>query len=261
MRGSPYRVPFVFCLLAFVSLTADGQKTAQPPSKNLTHADAAFRAGYAARQAGDLELARTKFSEVVRLQPQIVEGHIALGAVLVEMGKPDEGATEFEKAAKIKPSDDGIETNLAIAYSQAGAPARAIPHFQAAISLSHLPNHTALAPSFYDAYARALAAVGKPDEAVIQFVAEEALTGPRADIEDAIGTLYAQQARWQEAQQHFERALSIDQSYARARIHLGVLYRAQKDLVNSLNTLAPLAELNPPDPEALLEFGRTLASA
>ena len=261
MRGCLSRVLLINCLLALVSFMAAGQSKTTPSAKTLKQADAAFHAGFAAREAGDLELARVKFSEVVRLQPQIAEGHMALGAVLVEMGKPDEGAKEFEKAAKIKPSDDGIEANLAIAYSQAGVPAKAIAHFQAAVSLSDLPKHAALAPSFYDAYARALAAVGKPDEAVLQFVAEESLTGLRADIEDAIGTLNAQQGKWQEAQERFERALSIDGSYARARIHLGVLYRTQKDLVNSLNTLAPLTELNPPNAEALLEFGRTLAAA
>jgi protein O-GlcNAc transferase len=259
MHRSSFRIPLIFCVFALTPFMLNGQKT-KPPSKTLQQADAIFRAGYAAREAGDLELARAKFSEVVKLQPQIAEGHIALGAILVEMGRPAEGAKELEKAAKIKPSDDAIETNLAIAYAQAGEPAKANPHFQAAISLSHLPRHAALPASFYDAYARALAAAGKPDDAVLQFVAEESLTGPSAEIEDAIGTLYAQQKRWPEAQQHFERALSIDPSYARARLHLGVLYRTQKDLQKSVDALAPLIELNPPNAEALLELGRTLAA-
>ena len=260
MRQSPFRFPVTSILIALISLASSGQKKADPPTANLKQADAAFHAGFAAREAGNLELARTKFSEVVQLQPQIAEGHEALGAVLVEMGKPAEGAKEFEKASKIKPGDDAIETNLALAYARAGQPNKAIEHFQAAINLSHLPNHTAPGPSFYDAYARALAAAGKPKEAELQFAAEQSLTGPEANLEDAIGTMDAQQSQWAEAQQHFERALVIDPSYARARIHLGVLYRTQKDLVSSLNTLAPLTELDPPNPEALLETGRTLAA-
>jgi len=261
MLESSSLVFLVVCAVVALSSAISGQKTDNPAANGIKRADAAFHEGYAAREAGKLELARSKFAEVVRLQPKIAEGHEALGAVLVEMGKPMEGAKEFEAAAKIKPSNDGIETNLALAYAQGGAPAKAIPHFQAALSLSQLPGHAALGASFYDAYGRALAAQGKPDDAALQLIAEEALTGPRADLEDEIGTLQAQQGRWNEAQQRFEHAISLDRSNLSARIHLGVLYRTQKDLVNALNTLAPAAELAPPSTEALMEYGRTLAAA
>jgi Flp pilus assembly protein TadD len=82
-----FRFPLIPILLALVSLISRGQKV-DPSSRTLKDADAAFRAGLAARESGNLELARTKFSEAVNLQPQIAEGHEALGAVLVEMGKP-----------------------------------------------------------------------------------------------------------------------------------------------------------------------------
>ena len=54
-----------------------------------------FHAGYAAQQSGDLELARAKFAEVVKLAPEIAEAHEALGAVLVgieQSGRGDSGA-------------------------------------------------------------------------------------------------------------------------------------------------------------------------
>jgi protein O-GlcNAc transferase len=260
MPESHLRSPLISILLALVSLVSSAQNV-DTSSKTMKEADAAFRAGVAARDGGDLELARTKFSEVVSLQPQIVEGHEALGAILMEMGKPADGAKEFEKAAKIKPGDEAIETNLALAYAQSGQPAKAILHFQAALDLSRRPKHSLPNSAFYDAYARALAAIGKPGQAEQQFMAEEALTGPRADLEDAIGTMEAQQEKWDQAQAHFERALSIDQNFARARIHLAVLYRTQQNLSKSLDTLAPLIALDPPNSEALLENGRTLASA
>ena len=249
----------IFCALtAAVSISAQTNKTTADAIKR---ADAAFHEGYAARQAGNLELARSKFAEAVRLQPKIAEGHEALGAVLVELGRPQEGVKEFEAAAAIKPDDEGIQTNLALSYAQAGQPAKAIPHFESAVKLSQRPGHPAVDPSVYDAYGRTLAAAGKPEQAALQFVAEESLTGRRADIEDAIGTMDAQQGRWQEAQERFERAISLDESFVRARIHLGALFRTQKDFVNAVNTLAPLAVLNPPNAEALLEYGRALAGA
>lgn len=251
---------FVVCCIPALN-TAVGQNTKPAAKASVSRADAAFRAGLAARQNGNVELARQQFAEVVRLEPQIPEGHQALGAVLIELGRPAEGARELETAAKLKPGDEGIETNLAIAYAGAGEPAKAVPHFEAALRLSRLPGHPPAEPSFYDAYGHALEATGKRDEAKLQFVAEEALTGPRSDLEDAIGSLEAQEGQWDDARQRFEKALSLDKSNVRARIHLAVVYRTQKHLQEALNTLAPAAELNPPNAEVLMEMGRTLASA
>ena len=58
-------------------------------------------------------------------------------------------------------------------------------------------------------------------EALEQFAAEEKITGPRADLEDAIGSVQAQMGNWDEARQAFENAIAVDSSYRKARIHLG----------------------------------------
>jgi protein O-GlcNAc transferase len=261
MRWSGPGVRWTVSGLIALSLFANAQKSAKPSSDAIRRADAAFHEGFAARQSGNLEVARNKFAEVVRLQPQIAEGHEALGAVLVELGRPLEGAREFETAAKIKPSDDGIEANLGLAFAQAGEPAKAIPHFHSAESLSRQAGHPALDASFYDAYGRALAAVGRPDGAALQFIAEEAITGPRADIEDAIGTLDAQQSKWDDARKRFEHALTLDGTYVRARIHLAALLRTQKDLQGALDALGPATALDPPNAAVFVEVGRTLAAA
>ncbi|MBS1803889.1 MAG: tetratricopeptide repeat protein [Acidobacteria bacterium] len=247
--------------LLATATTVFAQKSTRPASDSITRADAAFRAGVAARESGNLEVARSKFTEVVTLQPRIAEGHQALGTVLVELGKPLDGAREFEAAARIKPGDQGIETNLALAYARAGEAPRAIQHFQSAESLSHQPGHPAPDAAFYDSYGRALVTAGKPDQAALQFIAEESLTGPRADIEDAIGSCYAQQSRWDDAHKMFEHALQLDNSYVRARVHLAVVQREQKDLQGALNTLAPAVEMSPPNAEVLIEAGRTFAAA
>src|ERR1035438_285552 len=63
------------------------QKPAPPNRGALTRADAAFRAGFAARQAGNLPEARARFAEAARLAPRIPEAHEALGAVLGELDR------------------------------------------------------------------------------------------------------------------------------------------------------------------------------
>ncbi len=260
MRGANVLSTVLLCALTSAPQSSAAQATKPATDDAIKQADAAFRAGSEAREKGNLEVARTKFSEVVRLAPQIAEGHEALGAVLMELGKPSEGLAEFQAAAKLKPADVGIETNLAVAYARAGQPEKALPHFEKALSLSRQGSEPANA-ALYDAYARALAAVGRRGQALDQFAAEEALTGPRADLDDAIGTVYAQQGKWPEAESRFQHALSLDGTYTHAQIHLGVVYRMEGRFPESISMLAAAAEKDSSNGEAVVEYGRSLAAA
>lgn len=249
-----------FSALALAMAQLCAQEPSAADAATLKQADAAFHEGYAAQQSGDLELARAKFAEVVKLEPQIAEAHEALGAVLLEMNRPAEAVAELESAAQLKPGDTGNEANLALAYAATGEAAKAIPHFEAALH----PADGAVAQvdaRFYDGYGRALAAVGRPADAVVELIAEEKIAGERADLEDAIGSLYAQQKQWEEARQRFNLALASDPSLASARIHLGVVLREQGDLAGSLSILERIATESPQDTAADLEYGRTLAAA
>src|SRR3984885_16809 len=241
------------------------QLAAQAPSigdtDSLKQADVAFHEGFAAQQSGNLELARAKYARVVQLAPDISEGHEALGSVLVELNRAVEAIPELETAVRLKPNDEGDESNLALACMQTGDPTRAIPHFAAAVNAASAQGKPEMNAAFLDSYGRALAAVGRPGEAILQLSAEEEQTGPRADLEDAIGSLYALESRWAEARTRFEHAIALDGSLVSARVHLGVLFRQQQDLADSLTTLEAVAQTNPLDVHTALEFGRTLAAA
>ena len=247
------------CVLAVCY--AAGQQANTAKVDPLKRADVAFRAGYAAQQAGNLELAREKFGEVVKLAPRIAEGHEALGALLLEMNRAPEAIAELEAAARLKPGDTGNEANLALAYAATGEAAKAIPHFEHALrGEGGSPSGQADA-RLLDTYARSLAAVGKIDGAIGQLVEEERIAGERAELEDAIGSLYAQQKQWDEAHKRFERAVELDGSLAIAKVHLGVVLREQGDLAGSLTTLETVAKAEPLDANADFEYGRTLAAA
>jgi protein O-GlcNAc transferase len=249
------------CAIALAVTQSFAQAPKAADTAALEQADAAFHEGYAARQAGNLEVARAKFAEVVKLEPEIAEAHEALGAVLLEMNQPADAVLELETAAHLRPGEPGNEANLAMAYAASAAPAKAIPHFEAAL---HPPSGAApaeIGAAFYDAYGRALAAVGKTDEAIAQLIAEEKITGERADLEDAIGALYGQRKQWADAQKRFEHALALDGTLVSARIHLGVLLREQGDIAGSLATLETLAKAGPANADSLFEYGRSLAAA
>ena len=248
-------------VLVALPLWLAAQTTPVKTPRPLKRADAAFHAGVAARDSGNLEEARKKFAEVVRLAPQIAEGHEALGAVLLEQGNARAAIGELMAAEKIKPEDIGNEATLAQAYVQAGEMPSALSHYAAALKLAVQPGQPALSAEFYEGYGRALAAAGRPDEAMSQFMAEEALVGRSAALDDAIGSLYAQEQQWENARGRFEQALKVDPGYMPTRIHLGVLEREQHEMPDALATLQVAAEATPPNGDALLEYGRTLAAA
>jgi protein O-GlcNAc transferase len=236
---------------------------AQEPAngESIKRAEAAFRAGMAAQQAGDVEAARVRFAEAVRLAPAIAEGHEALGAVLLELNKPTEAVAELEAAFKLKPDDPGIESDLALAYAKAGQPASAVPHFQGVFALSQQSGRQPVDAAFCEAYARALAAVGKQEEAIGLFRAAEDKAGSQPDLEDDIGSLYGQLGNWDQARSAFEHAIAADKSFVPARVHLGILLRRQLDLAGSVSALSAAVEIEPNNALAQLELGRSLAAA
>ena len=71
---------------------------AQEPSPSLKQADADYREGTAALSRNDLNAALADFQNVVRLAPTAEQGHSALGAVLVRVGRVSEGIHELERA-------------------------------------------------------------------------------------------------------------------------------------------------------------------
>ena len=99
------RAALLVGLLVSLARPSNPQKSPPTEPDQLKQADAAFHAGYAALQAGNLDLARTQFAEASRLAPQIPEGHEALGTVLVELGKPADAIPELQTALSLKPGD------------------------------------------------------------------------------------------------------------------------------------------------------------
>src|ERR1700761_7153365 len=121
--------------LLFSFLLLPGMLAAQVSKERAATADVAFKAGYAAMQRNDLTTAREKFSAVVKLVPQIEEGHSALGAVLVQLGLYPDAIAELKYALKLKPQDTAAQTNLAVAYAHSNQPQEASALFA---GLNHL---------------------------------------------------------------------------------------------------------------------------
>ena len=234
------RVRIAFCLALVAACTLC---CAQNPSPGLRQADTDYRAGVAALSRNDLTTAKREFEEVVRLAPNIEQGHSALGTVLVRSGDMTAGIRELQKAAAMNAADTGAEENLAMALEQDGKPALAVPWF-ARLEAKAQEDHRPLPVALEAAYARTLAATHQP--AAAQARMKEALQqSPRdAQLWDQLGTLQAQQREWSAADESFTRAVQLNPNLAMAHLHLGLTLQAEQkpgalDEVRRADALAP----------------------
>jgi protein O-GlcNAc transferase len=232
---------------------------AQEPSASLKQADADYRAGVAALSRNDLNPALADFEKVVHLAPSAEQGHSALGAVLVRLGRTGEGIRELEKALAMKPGDSSAQMNLALAYEQSGEGAKALPWF-AKLEATSRAEKRALPAYLLASYARALAAARQFPAAVARM--KEAIAGDpqNAELHDELGSLYAQQHDWPNATQAFGAALKLNPDFAVAHLHLGIALQAAQQ-PRALDELAKAYELAPRNAMIALQFGQALATA
>jgi protein O-GlcNAc transferase len=232
---------------------------AQEPSAALKRADAAYRAGQEALAKRDLGAAQADFEQVIQLAPQVEQGHSALGAVLVNRGQAKEGIRELEKALAIKANDSTAQMNLAMAYEQIGLPGKAIPLFSSFEADARLQKRTL--PSYVlAAYARSLAATQKIGLAVIQMKAAIATDTQNAELHDELGSLYAQQRNWTDAQQELVEAIRLNPNLAVAHMHLGLVMQAQGQ-GDGLVELVQASQIAPQNVTVALELGKALAGS
>ncbi len=220
-------------LCAVVAIAQQATKTdaAQPSTRNLRLANQAFHAGYAALEAQHLETARTEFTRVVQLAPQLPEGHMALGAVLVQLGHADEAIPELKKALELRPDDPGIRKNLATAYAAQAANAS-----NAAAAEVQLQNAMEADPT-------------------------------DASLEDKLGSLLAQQKQWPQAEAAFRKALAVNAAApsdpaaaALIHMHLGVALAQEHEQADAEQELRTAAQLAPGVAEIQLQLGLLLTS-
>src|SRR5579863_5613628 len=186
-----------------------------------------YRAGVAALSASNLDQALKDFQEVVRLTPSAEPGHLMVGFVLARLGRTKEAILELEKAIALKPSDVDAQLNLALAYEQDGAAAKAVPHFEKAEVATRAQGRS-LPPSALISYSRALAAIRQWNAAIGK--AQEAVTADpqNAELRDEFGSLYAREGDWAKAREQFAEAVRLNPNSAMAHLHMGVALEAQQ---------------------------------
>ena len=193
----------------------------------------------------DFKSAEAQFEKVVRLVPQIEEGHTALAEVLLRLGRLPQAIKELETALALKPGDVPTQTNLALAYEQTGAHKKATVLFdkieQEARQTSSPDSSHAIPSSVFESYARALAATGQLTAAITQMKSAVAGAPRNAELHDALGSLHAQQRDWSSAITEFQEAIHLDPRFAAAHVHLGAALLMQQQAPAAVSELTPVS--------------------
>ncbi len=87
-----------------------------PPASTSEPAILAYNAGVAALKSKDYAAAESKFTEAVALDPKLVQGWVALGAVQLQTGRNREAAESAEKAMALGNRDEQVLTARWQAY-------------------------------------------------------------------------------------------------------------------------------------------------
>jgi len=249
------RMMLAVCAGAAMMAAVGGQE----PSTALKQADADYRAGVAALGRNDLKSALKDFQSVVKLAPSAEQGHSALGAVLVRLGRLPEGIRELELALKMKPADASAQLNLALSYEQSGEAAKALPLF-AKLEATARAEKRPLAASILESYARALASAGQLEAAVVRMKEAGVREPGNAGIEDELGSLYAHLQKWPDAEADFAAAVKAQPEFALAHLHLGLAMKQLQE-PGALAELTRAAELAPENPLIAAQYGAALADA
>jgi protein O-GlcNAc transferase len=239
---------------------------AQDATPTLKQADAAYHAGSAAFSKNDYPTARADFEKVVRLAPTGEQGYRALGLTLLRMGKTGESVPVLEKALSLKPVDSDAQLGLAIAYDRLHQPAREVILLGKLDAAARAQKH-ALPADTEAMYARALAATHQLPAAIIRMKQAVAADPRNAGSLDDLGSLYAMQKDWPNAEESFHAALAVNSSLASAHLHLAMALQAEqragaagehsKELSEELNQAY---QLDPDNPIINLELGRLQAA-
>jgi tetratricopeptide (TPR) repeat protein len=206
---------------------------AQPDQAALHYELGTFRAA-----GGDYLGAAEAFSTAVRIDPDLVEGHVRLAWCHAALNRHDLAMESLRRACRLSPTDRHLSAQLALA-GQAAAEGKAgigrsLAYPVAALSLkdadlAQLAQRVADDPEFVEAFL--LLPEPGVDAAVLELLAaalERAIQWhpAYADLHHYCSRVYERMGRSEEARAASERAVEINPRYIDAIVQMGRLFAA-----------------------------------
>ena len=165
--------------------------------------------------------------------------HNNLGHSLLLEGKPNEAASHFHEAIKIRPNYAQAHYNLGSALIYQGKPGESIPHFQKALTIN---------PRYAQAHnnlGSVLSQHGDMDKAFFHFYEALRIDPDFAGAHFNLGLTFAKQGDFKKAIHHYKEALRIMPGYAKVHLPLGIAYVRVGDYRAALEEYKSLREIRP----------------
>jgi Tfp pilus assembly protein PilF len=206
------------------------------------NADVLLLMGAAQTEQGDLKAGRRSIEKAVKVDPDRVAGHRALGVTLARLKETDKAKAELDllktKAATCGDScPQAAELKGAVEAVEAALSAPAPAAFRDA-----LPPTIPDAAEGDQAYLAAVGLIngGRYPEALRALGAAETAFGPHPDVLTYIGYTYRKMGRYDRAETYYRQALAIDPDHRGATEYYGELKVERGDMAGARRMLAKL---------------------
>lgn len=178
-------------------------------------------------EAGEYANAAVAFAEAAKLGPARFRGHYYLGMAYEANKQYADAVAAYRRAVALKPEDGAddpfdlfkAQYNMANSYALLGRHAEAIAAYRLLLAEAPSP----LAQPHYN-IGLSLLAMGKQDEAIVEFQNAAALRPDYAEAHYNLGVAYSRAEQYSQAVAAFRLAIAQRPDYAEARYNLGVAY-------------------------------------
>lgn len=150
--------------------------------------------------------------------------------------------TLFKRALEVTKNNYVAEVNYGIALQEKGKVDEAIRHYERAMKIGPEGFMARLA------MANALLQKKELDEALVWYsriLESEQLTPYRADVHYNVGSILAAKGKYEEAREHYTKAIEINPRMVEAYYHLALLARRQGDHETAIKHFTAMLRINP----------------
>jgi tetratricopeptide (TPR) repeat protein len=161
------------------------------------------------------------------------------GTKLLDLGKVDEAVAVFKEAARLRPEDEDMHYNLALALARQGNREAAQTEYLEALRI--YPDYT----EAHNNLGNLLVAEGKFDDAITHFKEALKIAPDNASAHSNFGKALALQGKFTEAIPCFREALRLNPDFLEARNNLGRAYLAQKRIDEAIAEFTTILRRRP----------------
>jgi protein O-GlcNAc transferase len=216
------------------------------------HADAWCFLGATCQSQGKVQDAEMYYRRAVQLLPNHPSAGNCLGVLLAQQGRLDEAANIFQELLRRQPADAGVFNNLGLVRAQQGRWHEAAAFYRQALTIQ--PDFAATRQNL----AHAQQMTGQSYQPPVAAPPQRVPGIVEANAHNDRGVQLAQQGKYDEAAQEFERALQIRPTDTNALSNLGNIYFYAGDYDTAIERYRQAVSLKPDYAEAHSNLGNLL---